>query len=83
MKIIKKRNKIKRTNKLDEMQEQKMLKIEHNGCWLAFWGLFVSLLVQALIYERSEWRYVAVSLIAGTIIFFLNSYLTYKRYNKF
>ena len=26
-------------NNLDEMQEQELLKIEHNGCWLAFWGL--------------------------------------------
>ncbi len=26
-------------NRLDEMQEQKMLQIEHNACWLAFWGL--------------------------------------------
>ena len=29
----------KMKNKLDEMQELKMLKIEHNGCWFAFWGL--------------------------------------------
>lgn len=36
----------KRENKLDEMQEQKMLKIEHNGCWLAFWGLGIALVVQ-------------------------------------
>lgn len=33
-------------NKLDEMQEQKMLQIEHNGCWLAFWGLGIALIVQ-------------------------------------
>ncbi|MCM1039683.1 MAG: hypothetical protein NC434_10200 [Ruminococcus sp.] len=37
-------------NKLDEMQEQKLLQIEHNGYWLAFWGLFISLIVQLLIY---------------------------------
>lgn len=24
-------------NNLDEMQEQKLLKIEHNGMWFAFW----------------------------------------------
>lgn len=54
---MKKAKKIK--NNLDEMQEQKMLKIEHNGCWFAFWGLFVSMLVQALIYGRTDWRYVA------------------------
>lgn len=33
-------------NNLDEMQEQELLKIEHNGCWLAFWGLLVTMIVQ-------------------------------------
>ena len=36
----------KRKNRLDEMQEQKLLKIEHNGCWIAFWGLGIVLVVQ-------------------------------------
>ena len=31
---------------LDERQEQALLKIEHNCCWLAFWGLFTALFVQ-------------------------------------
>ena len=35
-------------NNLDEMQEQKMLKIEHNGFWIAFWGLVVVMILQAL-----------------------------------
>lgn len=29
----------KMTNKLDEMQEQKLLHIERNGCWFAFCAL--------------------------------------------
>lgn len=33
-------------NNLDEMQEQELLKIEHNGCWLAFWGLLAVMAVQ-------------------------------------
>ena len=33
-------------NTLDEMQEQELLKIEHNGCWLAFWGLLAVMAVQ-------------------------------------
>ena len=37
-------------NNLDEMQEQKALKIEHNGCWFAFWGLFIAIMVQLVIY---------------------------------
>ena len=33
-------------NNLDELQEQELLKIEHNGCCLAFWGLLVVMAVQ-------------------------------------
>lgn len=33
-------------NKLDEMQEQKLLQVEHVGVWLAFWGLLLVILVQ-------------------------------------
>lgn len=33
-------------NNLDEYQEQSLLKIEHNGCYLAFWGLLAAILVQ-------------------------------------
>lgn len=36
-------------NKLDEMQEQALLKIEHNGCWFAFWGLLVMMAAEALL----------------------------------
>ena len=35
----------KKENQLDEMQELKLLKIEHNGFWLAFWGCW------------RQWRY--------------------------
>lgn len=38
---------MKKTN-LDEMQEQSLLKMEHNGCWLAFWGLLAAILIQWL-----------------------------------
>lgn len=40
--------KIKKNN-LDEMQEQKLLKIEHYGLWFAFWALFASIFIQMLI----------------------------------
>ena len=43
-------------NNLDEMQEQKLLQIEHNGCWLAFWGLLLAMLVQCIIYKGAELR---------------------------
>jgi len=37
---------MKKTN-LDEMQEQDLLKIEHNGCWLAFFCLCAAIFLQA------------------------------------
>lgn len=49
----------KLTNNLDEMQEQKLLKIEHNGCWFAFWALLISLIVQTVLFGGDEVAYVA------------------------
>ena len=46
----------KKKNNLDEMQEQKLLKIEHNGCWLAFWGLFIVLIAQFIFYGPGCWQ---------------------------
>ena len=51
-------------NNLDEMQEQKMLRIESNGCWFAFWGLLAVLFIQVIIYGYEgygddSWRYMA------------------------
>ena len=39
----------KQKNNLDEMQEKKLLKIEHNGCWIAFWGLLAAIYLQIAI----------------------------------
>lgn len=36
-------------NKLDEMQEQTLLRIEHNCCCLAFWGLAASITIQGIL----------------------------------
>ena len=52
MKIWKKSN-------LDERQEQALLNIEHNGCWIAYWGLFISMVVQFIIYGYEDIRSVA------------------------
>lgn len=40
----------KRENRLDEMQEQKMLHIEHNGFWIGYIGLAIAVLAQVLYY---------------------------------
>ena len=41
--------KCRNKNNLDEMQELKLLKIEHNACWIAFWGLFAAIYIQIAI----------------------------------
>ena len=46
-------------NNLDEMQEQELLKIEHNGCWLAFWLLLASMVVQSIFYRTMDFRTLA------------------------
>ncbi len=49
---------MKRTNNLDERQEQVLLRIEHNGCWLAFWGLLAALIAEQFIFGF-DFRYIA------------------------
>lgn len=39
----------KSKNNLDEMQEKKLLQIEHNAFWIAFWGLFAAIYIQIAI----------------------------------
>lgn len=41
-------NTIFKSSKLDEMQEIQMLKIEHYGLWIAFWGLFAITAIQKM-----------------------------------
>ncbi len=36
-------------NNLDEQQELKLLRIESRGCWLAFWGLLLTLIVESVV----------------------------------
>lgn len=44
------KKRMSRKSNLDEMQEQKLLQVEHNGVWLAFWGLLAVMIIQMLIY---------------------------------
>ena len=50
---------MKKKNNLDEMQEQELLKIEHNGCWLAFWGLLIAMIVQSFAFGSMDFRTLA------------------------
>ncbi len=45
-------------NNLDERQEQTLLKIEHNGCWFAFWALLASLIIEQFIFGF-DFKYIA------------------------
>ncbi len=55
----------KKKSNLDEMQEQKLLKIEHNAAWLAFWGLLAAILVQTILGGEDVWR----NIVAEWIVF--------------
>lgn len=41
-------------NNLDEMQEQKLLRIEHNGFWIGFWGLVLAMAVQIALTDPAD-----------------------------
>lgn len=56
----------KTKNNLDEMQEQELLKIEHNGCWLAFWGLMIAMAVQIITVGYGDFR-----VFAGEFVVFM------------
>ena len=60
-------------NNLDERQEQTLLKIEHNSCWLAYWGLLIAIVVQIIAYGFDASR------LAGEWMLFmvLSIYLSY------
>lgn len=52
-------------NNLDERQEQILLKIEHNACYIAFWGLLVVFVAEALIFDYD------IKMIAGEWLIFM------------
>ena len=39
----------RRKSNLDEQQERRLLEIESRGCWLAFWGLLLALIVESVV----------------------------------
>lgn len=49
----------KQKSNLDERQEQALLRIERNGCWLAFWALLASLFIQQAVFGMGELKTVA------------------------
>ena len=68
----------KTKSNLDELQELKLLKIEHNGCWLAFWGLLAVILTQIAIGNGvftplAGWKKLFLTVIVGSVL--LTAYL--------
>ena len=50
---------MKRKSNLDEMQEQALLHVEHNGCWIAFWGLLAAMAIQIIAFQDNDFRMLA------------------------
>lgn len=46
-------------NNLDERQEQALLNIEKNGCWIAYFALLLSLFVQLAIFGATDFKAIA------------------------
>ena len=63
---------MKKSN-LDEMQEQKLLQIEHTCCWLAFWGLVTAMVIQVV--TGGSLREIAGETV---IVFLLSGYLCFN-----
>ena len=55
-------------NNLDEMQEQKLLKLESRGFWLTWWGLLAAMAVQLLVYGVEAYRH----LLGEWVVFMLS-----------
>ena len=54
----------RKKSNLDEMQEQELLKVEHNGCWIAFWGLLAAIIIQSILFGsqgHADQRYSAAA----------------------
>ena len=55
-------------NNLDEMQEQKLLKLESRGFWLLWWALLAAMAVQLLVYGVEAYRH----LLGEWVVFMLS-----------
>ena len=49
----------RKKSNLDEMQEQELLKVEHNGCWIAFWGLLAAIIIQSILFGSQDCKTLA------------------------
>lgn len=65
-------------NNLDERQEQDLIKIEKNGCWIAFWGLIVAIAVQGILFQDNPDACVGEL----TVLFILSLYISVECIRK-
>lgn len=75
-------NTIFKSSKLDEMQEIQMLKIEHYGLWLAFWGMLVITIVQASMGAPFQQYAAEGFLLCGLAVFELVADLRYGLWDR-
>lgn len=63
-------------NNLDERQEQALLHVEKNGCWIAFWGLLAAQMIEMIVWGpefkviAGEWivfMVLAIHLVSGCL----------------
>lgn len=66
-------------NNLDERQEQALLNIEKNGCWIAYFALLLSLFVQMAIFGVTNFKAIAGEWI---IFMLLSLYLVIACFRK-
>ena len=49
----------RKKSNLGEMQEQELLKVEHKGCWIAFWGLLAAIIIQSILFGSQDCKTLA------------------------
>lgn len=56
-----------KNSKLDEMQEMKLLEIEHRCCWMAIWGLVAVILFQGFLSKNGAFNTLGESVVLAVI----------------
>lgn len=75
-------NTIFKSSKLDEMQEIQMLKVEHYGLWIAFWGLLAITLIQRIMGAPFQQYAAEGFLLCGLAVFELVADLRYGLWDR-
>ena len=58
-------------NNLDERQEQALLKIEHNACWMSYWGLLLVIIIESIAFSVNNTNAELLKYVMGEWIVFM------------